>query len=252
MRTPLNRAHQRSSPPAHARQAPTTTSGLPAGAGIVGTAGNPSPAPAATGLSRSPNSGGIIQGPGTAGRIIPPDPGYQGPIATGDANRPMPAAAPAPVNRPPQTERANPIVNGGGMPQPEGSSVPVAKPVTPPPASLDAARAMGFKQSGMKSPTGQDAPASPAASPVSAEDAPGSADPMAPASGGDQPQKAHVGGVGAYARSFTNPNSAAIYHDYTRQLFGGAPSPKSAQTTGLTKAKGAPQDESNDDQEQAA
>lgn len=262
----------------------TTTSGMPAGVGAVGTAGNPSPQipGATTGMKKAyvptPNSGGTIEGNGK--KIIEqPDWNYKGPLSGSGAgpgvNTPQawrgpvrptvdPRVDPAgessmPLNRPPQTERANPLTNGGGPPQMEGTSVPV----TPP--TLNPGKAMGFSQRGNQTPVGDDlnqgTPTSPGQFMSGDPNAPGGQLAPQPGDAGSSPADdlgaarenvqsdlnggGHTGGVGPYARSFTNPTSAAIYHDYTRQLFGGQPMPQGR--TNLTRARGTPQDQSNDD-----
>lgn len=250
--------------------APVTMAGMPAGAGAVGTATNPSPSMpgVTTGLKRTPptpNSGGIIAGPGAQRRVIPPDAGYKGPLPTGfgtaqdspnawrGAQRPAlapnvdPGAEMGPgANRPAQSERANPLVNGGGPPQVEGTSAVVPKP------TLNPGKAMGFNQRGNKAPVGDDL------------NQPGATDPNAPPADGENPDDnpdaapgdgtpqgdlaatregvqndlqggGHVGGIGKYARSFSNPTSASIYHDYTKRLFGNAATPKSNVNTGMTR-----------------
>ncbi len=158
---------------------------MPQGTGAVGTATNPSPQmPGATtslkpAMPPTPNSGGVLQQPGQVPWQVPTDPGYKGQLPSGvfgqagaqQAQARIKAAGgtaqmgggllpqggayvstipDAPANRPQQTERANPLVNGGGTPQVEGTSVPVPAP------HLDPGKALGFKQSGGRVAGGQD------------------------------------------------------------------------------------------------
>jgi len=260
---PGQRSGMRTRPLYSGRQ--TSASGMPKGPGPVGTAANPSPAVpgVTTGLKRSPptpNSGGIIDAGARGRRILPTDPNYRGPLATGFGaqapNTPQawrgavrPTAAPgldpgqemAPANRPPQTERANPLANGGGPPQVEGTSRAVPAP------TLQPGKAMGYSQRGNRTPPGDDlnqgqAAATPAAGPGTEEtyDAatapPGPQGDLAAAREGVQSDLqggGHMGGIGQYARKFSNPTSASIYHDYTKRLFGGAATPKAK--TNLTR-----------------
>lgn len=248
---------------------PSTVSGLPAGPGAVGTAANPSPqAPGVTtGMKRSPptpNSGGIIDAGARGRRVLPTDPNYKGPLATGNtgpgpgnpgawrggaADRPAMAPTVDPgqemTNRPAQTERANPLANGGGSPQLEGSSLPVNPP------TLNPGKAMGFSQRGNKTPAGDDLnvfqPGDPNASggqlapqegDVSNSRDLGVQGDLGAAREGIQSDLnpgQHAGGVGQYRRLFSNPTSASIYHDWTQKAFGGAATPKS-KVSGLTRA----------------
>jgi hypothetical protein len=119
----------------------TTLSGLPAGVGAVGTAGNPSPQfpGVRSGLKPAykptPNSGGIIQVNGGDRRVLPTDPNYKGQLATGfKSDQPgstlgFSSANPAPIAQP---NGGTPLSSDGLPPQPAGKSEPTAPIVAPP------------------------------------------------------------------------------------------------------------------------
>ena len=211
-------------------QPQVTLSGMPGGPGPVGTAANPSPqavggtSPLRPAYKATPSSGGIIQAgnKGAVLRSIAPDPGYTGQKATGFGLSPQQLStlqSASPANRPAQTERANPLTNGGGAPQVAGTSVPVEKP------TLDPGKAMGFSSKGTSIPQGQDMEPRNEASP-----APDGA-------AADTPQgDSLTAGDGAYQRSFTNPTSASLYRSFVSKLFPGRQTP--APSSGLTKSMG--------------
>ena len=265
-----------------AKPAPLTTlSAMPAGPGAVGTAANPSPAAPnnapATPMTRTqqrPNSGGNIQRNGKLVSYTPPDPtytgasttpqsggyataggrtvssptspGYKGPLPIGPDGKP----GAVPANRPPQTERDNPLVNGGGPPQLEGTSVAVTPPAPPP--TIDPGKALGISRRGTRTPAGQDLPnpaavaTDPNAQPASPDES-SVGDDLAKVRQGVQSDLAgqtHVGGYGQYAKNFSSPTAANIYDSQVRSLFGG-PTPKGAASSAASRAN----DNSNDDQE---
>lgn len=193
--------------------APSGGAGAP-----VGTAAQPSPNPTApvrttpltpTGPGTAPGRGGIDvrsytgsmwqqYNPANAGAMAPRAiPGYQTkPSAEAAADRALKARFGPPPNERGQIDlsidpRSRPIapaqqteaanpLTGTASTQMESTSAPV-----------NAGKAMGFTQRGAGVPRGNDA------------------------SGG-----ANVGGTGLYARRFATPQSAAMYSDYVRRLFG--------------------------------
>ena len=244
----------------------TTLSSMPAGPGAVGTAQNPSPAAPnnapSTAMTRvqpmqsRPNSGGNITTSSGRGLGVPSDPGYRadqqdsgpqsgGTMRRGGLTRVVPASpgpnvvVGQPANRPAQTERANPLDNGGGAPQMAGTTMPVAPAPTPP--AIDPGKAMGASSRGNRVPAGQDQPsaaAQPAAPAAADTPEPGAetspTDDLADVTKSvqsDLSAKTHVGGFGQYARNFSSPTAASIYDDHVRQLFGrGAPKPADTTT----------------------
>jgi hypothetical protein len=80
----------------------------------------------------------------------------------------------------PQSEANNPLTNAAAGKQPVTGG------------SVDVGQVMGFSRRGNRVPGGQDA----------------------------LPQDPNVGGNGLYARRFSNPTSASIYHNYVKGLFG--------------------------------
>ena len=252
---------------------------MPMGNGIVGTAGNPSPqaapAPAKPFLKPSrPNSGGTIVGRGQTVNV-PSDPGYNdrqqesGPQSGGWLQKGNLAVHVLPNEGPqstgiemenqPKAESSNPLNNATQPKQIEGAKVDVA-PITPPPAkdTLDAGKALGITQRGNASAPGKDvnAPApkpdvdqisdtdtsatAPDAQPQdSVDSSPQSVESDLKASADETQQ--HLGGHGAYQRSFSNPQSAQIYHDYYSKLTGDkTPRPGSspAKPTGTPRDNG--------------
>lgn len=102
------------------------------------------------------------------------------------------ASIKSPPQPKPQTEAANPLTGDGGD-QLAGTSAPV-----------DPGVSLGFSRRGSVVPKGTDAQTPP-------KDTIGTG----PAT--------NVGGSGLFARRFSNPKSAALYHDFTKTLFGGGP-----------------------------
>lgn len=115
-----------------------------------------------------------------------------------------------------QTESANPLTGDtNALP---GGSV----------QDLNHGRAMGFSTKGPTAPGGTDVKTAPPAG---------------------SPPTASVGGSGIYQRSFSSPTAAAIYHDYTRKLFGDAGQPAATpQAQGfLKRASGSANDQDGDE-----
>ena len=247
---------------------PITHSGLPAGRGVVGTGANPSPQPMGTAGAKTPNSGGIIQ-QGDQTHVYPADPDYSGPKPTGFLRKGAPAPL-SPPNRPQQTERANPVAGAGGPPQLPGTSRTVSEA-----PEVDPGKAMGFSSRGNKVPHGEDrhpletpeehggymegdpnAPGGQLATQPGDEDDGGQQKMDLDAkSGGEEPEEdeeekigGHVGGSGAMARKFSNPDSASVYDNFAKSMTG-TPTPArifSGKPTGKSSAsmlkKGSPRD----------
>jgi len=185
--------------------APSGGAGAP-----VGTAAQPSPNPTApvrttpltpAGPGPAPGRGGIDVRSYTGSMYsrggAMPNPGYQPqPSAEAAADRALKARFGPPPNERGQIDlsidpRSRPVapaqqteaanpLTGTASTQMEGTSAPI-----------NAGKAMGFTQRGAGVPRGNDA------------------------SGG-----ANVGGTGLYARRFATPQSAAMYSDYVKRLFG--------------------------------
>lgn len=156
--------------------------------------------------STTANSGGIIQKGGKFAKFIPPDANYRGPTPS----------LSTPPNRPPQTERADPMTNGGGTPTLPGQSAPVVRPPT-----LDVGRAIGASSRGTATAPGQDLGSAGVQSDLAGVTAGVQKDLAGqPGQPGAIPGAGFTGGQGALTRNFTNRTAAGIYHDYVRQLFG--------------------------------
>jgi hypothetical protein len=259
----------------------TTLSGLPAGVGPVGTAGNPSPQfpGVRSGLKPAykptPNSGGIIQNNATGQRMdINPDANYKGAPATGFGANTVAQSNPAITEAPnaPDATGGTPLSSDGLPPQPAGKSEPT-KPIVAPPTNpapkIGPGLSPGNKAQSLPPSTDTDAPQKAAQKAQAPSDfIPG--DPNAPGgqlapqpgddpnnelagksvssdlhdtaqgvqddlNGGDQQQ--HVGGHDAYARTFSNPKSADLYHQYYQKLTGDT---RGRQGVDTTAASGTP------------
>jgi hypothetical protein len=196
----------------------------------MGTAGNPSPQiPGVTAGAKTPNSGGIIQ-KGAQETDYPADPAYTGPAPTGFLKKGIPAPL-TPANRPPQTERADPLSGAGGPPQLTGTS----RTVSTAPA-IDPGKALGASTRGNMVPKGEDRhpPQQPdpdlkggSAGPDGwiAEDPNkpgGSLNPDGKEDGEEEDDKhnddetigGHVGGSGAAAAKFGKPTPGSAYQSY--------------------------------------
>lgn len=202
-----------SDPGSYTAARPANTAPSPGANAPVGTAAQPSPNPTqpvraglrmpTPGPSTAPGRGGIDVRSYTGSMYRPgatPTPGYQPqPSAESAADRALRARF-----GPPPNERGQIDIAAGTSPV---RSVPVTPPqqteaanpltgtsTTQMPSTTSAinpGRAMGFTQRGAGVPRGMDA------------------------TGGSS-----VGGTGLYARQFSNPQSAAIYTDYVKRLFG--------------------------------
>lgn len=141
---------------------------------------------------------------------ITPGPGLN-PGAPQTMTPPPPTAT---TNAAQETESANPLT-GTSNDLPMGKTQTLPSTPAAPTTDINHARALGFSARGQQTPTGDDI-ATPGATP--------DADAAMNGNPGSTPDtQTFNGGMGAYSRSFSNPQSANIYHDYVKKLFGSAP-----------------------------
>lgn len=154
-------------------------------------------------LSRYPTGNVLGQKPPLTGAAFSPQQGgyaeYTPPPltpATGLARAPsVVAAQPAPYLPPQQTERANPLSGDNNFPM-EGKTTPVIR--------------APFVQRGAGLPAGTDA------APAAIKDTLTEDNDIGAAMNGTL---GRIGGTGAFARKFGNPQSASVYDSYVRRLF---------------------------------
>lgn len=156
-----------------------------------------------------------VQASSKAYAPTPYAPQQPAPGAPGTTQPPAPTAT---TNAAQQTESANPLTGtSNNLPMGKTETLPSTAPTT----DINHARAMGYSSAGSGTPKGQDI-TTPGATPDAEANG---TDPSAMPALGSNPgaPQTYSGGVGAYQRQFSNWNSASVYHDYVKKLFGSAP-----------------------------